>query len=179
MRYCWLDIETTGLNPKEHAILEVAAIITDGLFTPIAEFSLVAAATDELVWEPIVIDMHQKSGLLTEAKASSVSSQDLITQFKHFLLKHKIPDKVFTVAGNSVHFDTHFLKAYDADFAKLFAHRHLDVSSIRVVVAELFGSAAKANNLNSNHRALLDIRDSQKELQTYIQHYFKSVPTLK
>lgn len=34
----WVDLEMTGLDPKEDAILEVAAIATDYDFKPIATY---------------------------------------------------------------------------------------------------------------------------------------------
>lgn len=46
MSLLWTDIETTGLDPNKHTILEVSAIVTDDVLNEIARF-------DRVVYSPI------------------------------------------------------------------------------------------------------------------------------
>ena len=36
---CWLDLEMTGFNPKEDVITELAIVMTDLDFKPLAEYA--------------------------------------------------------------------------------------------------------------------------------------------
>ena len=50
----WIDLEMTGLDPKEDRILEVAAIVTDWNFTEIATYEAVKKVGPSLMKERMV-----------------------------------------------------------------------------------------------------------------------------
>ena len=72
----WIDLEMTGLDPDLHVIVEIATLITDDQLNLIAEGpDLVISATEEQLkkMDPVVVEMHTKSGLLDEIKASKIT----------------------------------------------------------------------------------------------------------
>ena len=72
----WMDLEMTGLEPAHNVIVEIATIITDD------ELNIVAEGPDLVVHQPeealammeqIVVEMHTKSGLLDQIRASTIT----------------------------------------------------------------------------------------------------------
>ena len=60
----WLDIETTGLNPSRHALLEVAMRATRADLEPYAEYHAILAYNG--VTDDFIRGMHGPNGLLDE-----------------------------------------------------------------------------------------------------------------
>ena len=72
----WMDLEMTGLDHTTEVIVEIATIITDDDLVIIAEGpDLVIHQSDAVLakMDPFVVDMHTKSGLLDQIKASEIS----------------------------------------------------------------------------------------------------------
>lgn len=84
----WIDLETTGLDPNKHTVLEVAAIITDDRLREVARFERVVYwmhAEDflpEYSEDPrnamakhgvsqVVVDMHRANGLWEASRDST------------------------------------------------------------------------------------------------------------
>lgn len=154
----WTDLETTGLDKRNGAILEIAVVATDDDLVEIGEpfVSLVKPPAHALgLMDDFVIDMHTKSGLLDELyelswkcrgarvrddlrEASDVAF--LLESWVERLLDRAIPGADFDArkkllretpfAGSSVHFDRGFMEEGEfAAFARKFSHRHIDVSA--------------------------------------------------
>lgn len=71
----WIDLETTGLDPKADSVLEVACIITTDDLSEVARFSRVtgeAIRHDLAKVHPVVIDMHSKNGLWVESMMAGI-----------------------------------------------------------------------------------------------------------
>lgn len=75
----WMDLEMTGLEPAHNVIVEIATIITDD------ELNIVAEGPDLVVHQPeealammeqIVVEMHTKSGLLDQIRASTITLEE-------------------------------------------------------------------------------------------------------
>lgn len=66
----WLDLETTGLDPRKHSILEIAMIATDDNLNQIGDPFTAVIRPLHLhgyeVADKYVLDMHTKSGLWAE-----------------------------------------------------------------------------------------------------------------
>lgn len=73
MKLLWLDVETTGLDASKHRLLEVAGFVTDlatpfKIESPIVQCVLPVAEGEDSTFDPFIINMHTKNGLLEECK---------------------------------------------------------------------------------------------------------------
>jgi oligoribonuclease len=171
----WMDLEMTGLDPAKHVIVEFATLITDDDLNIIAEGpDIVVHATDEQLshMEQIVVEMHTKSGLLDEIKASEVSLQEAIDQTLAFLREHIATARTVPLCGNSIGMDRRFLSVHANEIEEFLHYRSVDVSTIKEL-ARRWNPAALSTvpNKDASHRAMDDIQESIKELQ----HYRKTV----
>lgn len=177
MKYCWLDLESTGLKPGSNEIVEIAAIITNGLFDKIDEFHAVIKPSPNAIWQQEVVEMHARSGLLQEVLNSTVSVEAALADFTRMLKKHVDIKSKLKVVGNSVHFDTAFLKHLSPTFDQIFYSGHLDVSSIRSLVIEQYGKESRYP-IKSNHRAMDDLVTCMAELDYYLVNFFRAADTI-
>ncbi|MEM8902119.1 MAG: oligoribonuclease [Actinomycetota bacterium] len=172
----WMDLEMTGLEPDRHVIVEIATIITDDDLTIVAEGpDLVVHATEEQLgaMDPVVVDMHTRSGLLESIRASTLSLDEAGTLTLAFLKEH-IPDRrTVPLCGNSIGTDRRFLATYLPEIEDHLHYRSVDVSSVKELARRwnpgiLDGSPDK----KVAHRALDDIRESIDELRHYRDAFF-------
>lgn len=168
----WVDLEMTGLDPKEDRILEVAAIVTDWDFKELATYEAVVKVGPRLVerrmkvskdfWDafPQVRDALKKQNLEEGRSARTIENELL-----DFIDTHFDKNTPVLLAGNSIHQDRQFIaNEWHRLDAKLH-YRMLDVSAWKVVFAGKFGNSFKKTE---NHRALDDIRGSIEELKYYL-----------
>ncbi|QBI22056.1 oligoribonuclease [Egibacter rhizosphaerae] len=167
----WVDLEMTGLDPERDVIVEVAVIVTDGaLETTVEGPDLVIGQPDEKLDQmvEVVRDMHEKSGLTEAIRRSEVTVTDAERQVLSFIAEH-VPDQlVAPLAGNSVHADRMFLRAYMPQVESHLHYRNVDVSTIKELAKRWRPDAvASAPTKDGGHRALADIRESIAELRHY------------
>lgn len=168
--FLWLDLETTGLNPKTCRVIEVAAIITSDNHIPRDKFQAVVYQNPHVGWEGIALEMHKKSGLYQLATAKeAVDERDAMNGLYNFLAKNcaKPENKVF-LAGNTVHFDRSFINEQWPNLMPWFSHRHLDVSSFKVFAEGHGIHKFGGPNATPAHRAMDDIEHSIKEFAYYL-----------
>jgi oligoribonuclease len=173
-----MDLEMTGLDPTRHVIVEIATLVTDDELAVIAEGpDLVvhqpAAALEQM--EPVVRDMHTRSGLL-EAIAASTTSLDTAGKATLDFLREHIPEaRTVPLAGNSIGTDRRFLAAYLPDIENHLHYRSIDVSTIKELARRWYPAVVdEAPKKATSHRALDDIRESLDELRFYRQKLFVS-----
>jgi len=167
----WMDLEMTGLDPDRHVIVEIATIITNDDLKVIAESpDMVIHASDEELarMDDFVTNMHTKSGLLDEIKASSISLDEAGRVTLEFLAEHIDEPRTVPLCGNSIGTDRRFLAKQLPDIEEFLHYRSVDVSTLKELArrwnpAALEGAPAKAGG----HRALDDIRESLEELRYY------------
>lgn len=161
MATIFLDLETTGLDPYNDAILEIAALRVEGVgLEPVDGFHAIVKPLDRPAGAPpidqVVIDMHTRNGLWVECEAQG-QGQDwyrIVAPAFVAWLERQGPGP-HTLAGDSVHFDLGFLRAKSAAAAAMFSHRLLDVSAFRVA-RDLLG-LPPCEVAPSAHRAQSDV----------------------
>lgn len=79
----WLDIETTGLNPSHHALLEVAMRATRADLEPYAEYHAVLAYNG--VTDDFIRRMHGPNGLLDECAGPDAPEKTTDHRAEHCL----------------------------------------------------------------------------------------------
>lgn len=176
----WMDLEMTGLDPASDVIVEIATLITDDNLDLVAEGpDLVVSATPEALasMQDVVVEMHTKSGLLDEIKASTLSLESAGEMTLAFLNEHIDKPRTVPLCGNSIGVDRRFLAAQLPEVENFLHYRSIDVSTIKELARRWHPAAYRgAPKKAKGHRALDDIRESLSELRHY-RDTFLLVPT--
>ncbi|MCA9339506.1 MAG: oligoribonuclease [Candidatus Saccharibacteria bacterium] len=170
-RILWVDLEMTGLSPRDDVILEVAAIVTDWDFKELATYEGVvqhdiAALSEKLAANAVFWDENPEArdGLLEQnmrGKALDVIEGELLA----FIYEHFDEGPVL-LGGNSIHQDRKFIEQWWPRVNNRLHYRMLDVSAWKVVME---GKYKKKFAKPESHRALEDIRGSIEELKYYLK----------
>lgn len=181
-KYLWLDLETTGLDHRVDRILECAMVATTGELcrfrgSPKVEDpvlgrrSLIVYHGQEVLsryLSDFTRDMHTRNGLLAEiANFGNRTKTSGNLYFGEAGLEdplHRFVDQFEweldgkpVLAGATIHFDRDFIRHHIPRFEQRLHHRHLDVSSLKLMSCDVTGAPfAKAEA----HRAMADIYES-------------------
>jgi oligoribonuclease len=165
----WMDLEMTGLDPKEDRILEVAVIATDWDFNEIASYTAVKKVGPSLVKQRMVGEFWEKFPAVREAlveqNLSGKNGRTVENELLEFIDQYFESEKKILLAGNSIHQDRKFIENEWSRLDARLHYRMLDVSAWKVVFD---GKYRKKFAKPEAHRALEDIRGSIEELQYYI-----------
>ena len=165
-----MDLEMTGLDPKQHVIVEIATLLTDDDLNIVAEGpDLVIHATDDQLakMDRVVIDMHTRSGLLAQIKASTLTLEEAGAQTMAFLAEHMQPRST-PLCGNSIGTDRRFLAKHTPEIEEFLHYRSVDVSTIKELARRWHPKVLDdAPTKALGHRALDDIREWVSELAYY------------
>lgn len=164
-RLCWLDLETSGLDPTRHLILEFAAVVTDADLVELASVQAVVGWPVPILREsadPTADRMHEASGLWAEVAASDLSSPEAEHQLAELVAEHA-PGA--PLAGSGVHFDRAFLAVRMPSVLDLVHYRNVDVSTIRTLTR--MWAPDLAAEVESPHRAMPDVLAAVAELRRY------------
>lgn len=171
----WIDLEMTGLDPDNDVIIEIATVVTDANLNELAVGPVLTINQPAAVMQGMDewnTRQHGQSGLTQRVLDSQVTLAEAERQTLAFL-RDWVPERVSPMCGNSICQDRRFLYRGMPLLEKYFHYRHIDVSTLKELVArwapELKGGLKK----NSSHLALDDIRDSIAELQYYREHFIK------
>lgn len=173
MTYCFLDIETTGLEPKNDEILEVAWSFTNEVFAPLEEGkSYLVDPNWDSAWNRIngndfVKKMHTDSGLLAALANDDLtrySLDEIWFDLRDDLAAHSV-NGLIHLAGRSVHFDKSFLieqgfdSLFDDSQPVSFHHRMFDISAIKLFLDTVGIDSKQFDVVNETpHRALADVQ---------------------
>ena len=176
----WIDCEMTGLNLAADALVEVAALVTDGNLNVLGEgLDLLISPPAEAIAQmnQVVLDMHTKSGLLEELKDATLTLEQAEQQVLDYVKTYVPQARKAPLAGNTIGTDRMFL-ARDMPTLEAYVHyRNVDVSSVKELAKRWFPKAAyNTPAKNGNHRALADIQESIEELRYYRDSIFVPLP---
>lgn len=170
----------TGLDLAKDALIEIAVLVTDAELRVLGEgLDLVIHASDEALanMPDIVREMHAKSGLTDEVRASTVTLEEAEQQVLDYVREHVPDPQTAPLAGNSIGTDRGFI-ARDMPSLDAYLHyRMVDVSSIKELVRRWYPRIYYAKpEKGLAHRALADIRESIGELEYYRRTAFVPQP---
>jgi oligoribonuclease len=191
----FLDLETTGLRPEKHFVLEVAAIITDDELTEIVRFTAVAnwvyshqlavgreAERENNAWyadvDPYVLEMHTKNGLWAASAASKIRRYD-IDQMLAAVIDETVRNAGGTpgektgpqLAGNTISFDRAFMRDQLPLSHALLSYRNVDVTTLNEMARRFWPAvhAARPRTAGDAHRAEVDVAESLATARYYAQ----------
>ncbi|OBI79842.1 oligoribonuclease [Mycobacterium sp. E740] len=176
----WIDCEMTGLDLKSDLLIEIAVLVTDADLNVLGDgIDVVIHADDEALSSmiPVVTDMHTRSGLVEEVRASTVTVPEAESLVLDYIRSHVKQAKTAPLAGNSIATDRGFIARDMPKLDDYLHYRMIDVSSIKELCRRwypriYFGQPEKG----LAHRALADIHESIRELQYYRRTAFVPAP---
>ncbi|HET7737206.1 MAG TPA: oligoribonuclease [Tepidiformaceae bacterium] len=171
----WVDIEATGLEVDERALIEIAVLISDGDLNEVAEGPNLVVHQEEAVLEAMDewnTRQHGGSGLTAAVRASTVDLVEAEEIVLGFLQAHCEAGKS-PLAGNSVHFDRAMLKRHMPRVEAHLHYRNVDVSTVKELVRRWYPEMPLPVK-GETHRAMDDIRASLAELRYYRERVFRT-----
>ena len=176
----WIDCEMTGLDLQRDALIEVAALVTDPDLNILGDgVDIVINAPDEVLdgMVEFVRDMHAKSGLTEEVRASKVTLAEAEDMIMDYVTSFVPTARTAPLCGNTISTDRGFLARDMRRLDDYLHYRMIDVSSIKELARRwyprtYYGQPAKG----LAHRALADIKESIRELDYYRNTVFVPGP---
>ncbi|KUH97160.1 oligoribonuclease [Mycolicibacterium acapulense] len=176
----WIDCEMTGLDLKTDRLIEIAVLVTDADLNILGDGIDVVIHTDDEALAsmiPVVTEMHTRSGLIDEVKASTLTVPEAEELVLDYIRTHVKQAKTAPLAGNSIATDRGFIARDMPKLDDYLHYRMIDVSSIKELCRRwypriYFGQPEKG----LAHRALADIHESIRELQYYRRTAFVAPP---
>lgn len=170
----------TGLDIVADKLIEVAVLITDSELNVLDPgLDLIIGADDATLdaMNEVVQEMHAKSGLTEEVRASTLTVAEAEQQILTYI-KRWVPERrTAPLCGNSIGTDRGFLARDMPELDDHLHYRMIDVSSVKELARRwfprvYFGQPAKG----LAHRALADIIESVRELAYYRRTVFVEAP---
>jgi oligoribonuclease len=170
----------TGLDLKSDLLIEIAVLVTDADLNILGDgIDVVIHADDDVLSSmiPVVTEMHTRSGLIEEVRASTVDLAAAEGLVLDYIRSHVKQAKTAPLAGNSIATDRGFIARDMPKLDDYLHYRMIDVSSIKELCRRwypriYFGQPEKG----LAHRALADIHESIRELRYYRRTAFVPPP---
>jgi len=171
-RLLWVDLEMTGLDPKNDVLLEIAAEITDFDFKTLGSYEarirqkrdvVVERMQKNIWWRDFPENRDEFVRRLGEGKELLQIEQEMVA-----LVQKHFGDEPAVLAGNSIYNDRNFLRVWMPQLDLKLHYRMLDVSSFKILMQ---GKHGEVFEKDSTHRAFDDIQASIAELQHYMEWF--------
>lgn len=168
----WVDLEMTGLNPKEDVLLEIAVEVTDFNFKTLESYearinqdydTVVNRMQQNIWWRDYPVNRDEFLNKLAEGKDCKEVEREMIE-----LVGRHWTDEMAVLAGNSIYNDRLFIKQWMPELDLKLHYRMLDVSAFKVLMQGRYGVVFEKQDV---HRAFDDIQASIAELQHYIDWF--------
>jgi len=161
-----MDLEMTGLDPRQHVITEVGVVVTDWEFKTLATYEAIIFHPEEVLdkaneW---VKKQDLSTGLLEEVRKNGRPEKEVLAELADFI-REQFNGEPAVLAGNSIHQDRRFIREWWPEVEELLHYRMLDVSSWKLVMCDKYEVAFAKQE---RHRAVEDIHESIAELQYYL-----------
>jgi oligoribonuclease len=166
----WVDLEMTGLNPKEDVLLEIAVEVTDFNFKTLESYEALIKQDYETVvnrmqqniwWRDYPSNRDEFLNKLNDGKDCNEVEKEMIA----LVAKHW-GDEPAVLAGNSIYNDRLFIKQWMPELDLKLHYRMLDVSAFKVLMQGKYGLVFEKQDV---HRAYDDIQASIAELEHYLE----------
>lgn len=169
----WVDLETTGLEPREGYVLEVAIVITDDNLEELGSYvSPVFQDPKEIcrVMDATVRKMHTDNGLLDVIEDAPTLAQveDSAMNILRICSAYERASVKPPLGGSTTNFDRAWLAYHMPQLHSVLHYRNIDVSTLYELNARW--NFAPVFIKNDYHRAADDIQQSIKELYHYRQY---------
>ncbi|HVK26246.1 MAG TPA: oligoribonuclease [Actinokineospora sp.] len=170
-RLVWIDCEMTGLDLGKDALIEIAALVTDSELNVLGPgVDLVIHADDTTLdgMPDVVRDMHARSGLTEEVRASTLTLAEAERQVLEYIRGYVPEARTAPLCGNSIATDRGFIARDMTELDNHLHYRMVDVSSIKELCRRWYPRIYYAQpDKGLAHRALADIKESIRELRYY------------
>lgn len=157
----WIDLEMTGLDPKNQRIIEVGVIVTDYDFTERARYEAVIHQPAEVLDTAEDWPKENMAELFATVSESKTDERQVIQELTQLIDTH-FDGEPAVLAGNSIHQDRRFIRQWWPEVEAKLHYRMLDVSSFKIWIE---ATTEKAFEKTDAHRALEDIEESIAELK--------------
>jgi oligoribonuclease (3'-5' exoribonuclease) len=175
--FCFPDIETTGTDPDDDLVLEIAWTFTDEHFQVLGvpksyvvklEDDQWATLANRLRKTPFVQKMHADSGLLNDLTGSVTTDiNDIASVFYEDLVEQINVGATIHFAGMSVEFDKQRLEKLGFRFEQWGVHHRLyNLSSVKLALENVGVPYQKPVNLGA-HRAAFDVVEGIEQARIF------------
>ena len=180
-----LDTETTGLDPVNDHLLEIAVVAFDRALRPLAAFGclFLTPETEQIIstrgdgMHEIPREMHEKTGLwddlqslADEVPPAELERHDgsLCSEVDNLFRLYGAPERKLPILGNSSHFDRRFLEVRLPNLLGHFSHRHIDPSGILETLRAV--DPAKATVIEAEFEASIEFEQFEAQVSGGQQH---------
>lgn len=170
----WIDLEMTGLDPKEHTIIEIATVVTDSQLNILAKGPVIAIQTEQAELDKMdnwCVTHHGNSGLTARVQDSEISMQQAEQATIDFLSDY-VPAGKSPMCGNSICQDRRFMVEHMPKLEAFFHYRNLDVSTLKELSRRWAPEVYSSHQKQGSHLAMDDILESIDELNHYRKGLF-------